>query len=358
MSLHLDVISAGSIVSKPDFPEAVLGREATLATIKEVLRVETRALLNLHRMVAEQQDALEEACSLIRHRCTEGGAGRLILTGIGKAGKIADKLAATFASTGTPSFFLHPAEARHGDLGMIGPSDVVLALSNSGASEELVFLIPAIRRIGATLISMVGRTNSTLALQSDLFLSIGEMAEACPLGLAPSASTTALLALGDALALTIQRQRRFTPSQYARFHPGGALGRKLMTCGEVMRIGERVPTVSQHASLMDCLKTITRVRAGCVILIDDAGQAAALFTDGDLRRLLTETDTAVSMLQPVLPHANRDFIAVASDDLVSAALHLCSEKRINEVPVLDGARRVLGLIDLQDLADRGFDTFR
>jgi arabinose-5-phosphate isomerase len=327
----------------------------TLASIRDVLAAEARAVSALSELAVGQAGALELACRLIRERCGDGRPGRLVATGVGKAGLIARKVAATFASTGTPSLFLHPAEARHGDLGMVQPADVVLAFSNSGASEELVALLPSLTHIGAPLVAVVGDTDSPLARHATAALSIGRIAEACPLGLAPSASTTAMLALGDALALTVQRQRSFTPEQYARFHPGGALGRKLMTCAEAMRAGERVPAVPPSTPVVDCLRAITSARAGSVVLVDARRTLLGIFTDGDLRRVLTRGDDPATVLKaPVERFATMPCKHVRGGELLQAALRLCSEKKINELPVTDDAGLLVGLLDVQDLVDRGF----
>lgn len=329
----------------------------TLGAVSNILDAEIAGLQKLRGCLESQAQNIQRICDLIRTRCCEGSSGRLILTGIGKAGKIADKLAATFASTGTPSFFLHPAEARHGDLGMVNPHDLILALSNSGASEEVVFLIPSLRRIGATLIAMVGPLDSPLGRHADYVLTVGHIEEACPLGLAPSASTTALLALGDAIALTVQQQRNFTPAQYARFHPGGALGRKLLTCAEVMRTKNRVPAVSPDTAISECLSVITRARAGLVLVVDAQNKLHGVFTDGDFRRLLLAVkDPAAALRSTVSQHMRSQFVSVLETDLVQHALHLCAEKPCNEIPVLDRAGVLLGHIHLQDLADRGFEA--
>lgn len=327
-----------------------------LASIVSILRTEADAVAALAERAHEQESALTEACDLIQARSGEGLPGRLVVTGVGKAGHIARKLAATFASTGTPAFYLHPAEARHGDLGMVQSHDTVLALSNSGASEEVVAILPSLRHIGAPVIALVGATESPLGRHADVVLSIGSVLEACPLGLAPSTSTTALLALGDALALTVQRRRSFTPQQYARYHPGGALGRKLMTCAEAMRSGERVPAVTVTTSVLDCLRAITSARAGSVVVIDDQRRVLGIFTDGDLRRTLTTADPARILTQDVGLVATMPCQRVRGSELVQVALHRCAAKKINELPVVDDDDRLLGLIDLQDLADRGFQT--
>ncbi len=328
-----------------------------LAHVQEVLRSEGGAVLRLIDELVVQATMVERACDLIRTACGDGAPGRLVVTGIGKAGHIGRKLAATFASTGTPSLFLHPAEARHGDLGMIQASDVVLALSNSGSSEEVVALLPSLRHIGCRLVALVGVADSPLARHADLVLCIGRVVEACPLGLAPSTSTTALLALGDALARTVHRQRHLTPEQYARFHPGGALGRKLMTCREAMRSGERVPAVAADTSVLDCLRAITSARAGSVVIVDGDRRLAGIFTDGDLRRVLTRAaDPAAVLAGPVRAVATMPCRSIRQGELLQSALRLCAEKKINELPVVDDDGRLTGLLDLQDLVDRGFEV--
>jgi arabinose-5-phosphate isomerase len=323
-----------------------------LASVQSVLKSEADALAALPALCESQRPAVEKACELIR-----GCQGRLVVTGIGKAGHIGTKLSATFASTGTPSFVLHPAEARHGDLGMVQEQDVVLALSNSGSSEEVLALLPSFARIGVPVIALVGRTDSPLAVHAAVALSIGRVVEACPLGLAPSTSTTALLALGDALALTVQRMRAFTPEQYARFHPGGALGRKLMTCAEVMRTGERLAAVAPETSLLACMRAIGKARAGSVVLVDADRRLLGICTDGDLRRALSNAADPSALLNgPVRAVATVPCKHVRADELLQSALRLCAAKKINELPVVDGDGRLAGLLDLQDLVDRGFEV--
>ena len=328
-----------------------------LSHVVSVLRTEGAAVLRLAETAASQTDALETACRLIHTRCGDGLPGRLVVTGVGKAGHIAKKLAATFASTGTPSLFLHPAEGRHGDLGMVQHSDVVLALSNSGSSDEIIALLPTLKHIGSPVIALTGRSDSPLGRHADLTISIGAVSEACPLGLAPSTSTTVLLALGDALALTVQHLRAFTPEQYARYHPGGALGRKLMTCAEAMRSGTRVPSVQRGTSVLACLKAITGARSGSVLVVDDQQRLLGIFTDGDFRRALANaTDASVVLHAPVEAHATMPCRSVLGSDLLQTALHLFSDKKINELPVVNSSGVLLGLLDVQDLVDRGFEV--
>lgn len=330
-----------------------------LTYVEAVLRTEGAAILHLAESAHQQRPALEAACRLIHTRCGDGVPGRLVVTGVGKAGHIARKLAATFASTGTPSLFLHPAEGRHGDLGMVQSSDVVLALSNSGSSEEIIAILPALKHIGSPLIALTGKADSPLGRHADITLSIGAVTEACPLGLAPSTSTTVLLALGDALALTVQRLRAFTPEQYARYHPGGALGRKLMTCAEAMRSGARAPAVRPGTPVLTCLKAISSARAGSVLVVDENQRLLGIFTDGDLRRALaTASDAGAVLAAPVETFATIPCRSIRGDELLQSALRLYAEKKINELPVIDGQGTLLGLLDVQDLVDRGFEIGR
>lgn len=336
-------------------PDGAPLADPVLTSVVRVLEAEALALRQLADAAPEQAAALARAVDLVVARCGDGRPGRLVATGVGKAGLIARKVSATFASTGTPSLFLHPAEARHGDLGMVQAGDVVLAFSNSGASDEVVALLPSLTHIGAAVIALVGVAESPLARHATVTLSIGRVAEACPLGLAPSTSTTAMLALGDALALTVLERRRFTPEQYARFHPGGALGRKLMTCAEAMRTGARLPVARPGTPVVDAIRAITTARAGSVVIVGDDGRLQGIFTDGDLRRKLMEAPDAAALLRaPVEAVATIPCRAVRDDELVQTALRLCAEKKINELPVVDGDGRLVGLLDVQDLVDRGF----
>lgn len=325
-----------------------------ISRIRHVLDTEAAALGRVAQSIS-MQDA-SAICRLIHRQC-DGRPGRLAVTGVGKAGLIGHKIAASAASTGTPAFTLHPTEARHGDLGMLTEHDVVLALSNSGSSEELVDLLPAIRRIGPPVVALVGRADSPLARFADHVLAYGNVTEVCPHGLAPSTSTTIMLALGDALVLAVQQLRAFAPEDYARFHPGGALGRRLMTCREAMRQQERLPVIAGECSVLDALQCISRARAGAAVLIDDQAQLLGIFTDGDLRRALAGDISADTVLQqPVHRHATVPCSAIGADELLEKALHLFASRHFNELPVIDDQRHVLGLIDIQDLAHRGFDV--
>ncbi|HRX86638.1 MAG TPA: KpsF/GutQ family sugar-phosphate isomerase [Phycisphaerae bacterium] len=283
-------------------------------------------------------------------------AGRVAVTGMGKAGIVGRKIQATLASTGTPSYALHPAEAIHGDLGMIQPEDLILALSNSGESEELVRLFPVFRKFGCRIMLMTGRPRSRGAHLADVVLDIGDVAEACPLGLAPSASTTAMLALGDALALTVMKLRNVSPEQYAQFHPGGALGRSLMRVHEVMRRETDCPQLAPDDPLdryYDVCASAPR-RAGAAAVVDAAGKLVGFFTDGDLRRLHRAGQPLDIRMSAVMTK-NPKF--ASQDDLVADALHTMQRYRIDELPAVDADHRLVGLIDIQDLVAAGFSTF-
>lgn len=281
--------------------------------------------------------------------------GRVVITGMGKSGIIGRKMAATFASTGTPSFYLHPAEGIHGDLGMVTESDVVIALSNSGETGEVLHILPSLRRIGAKLIAMVGNAESSLAKNSDITLDVGVSQEACPLGLAPTSSTTAALAYGDALALALLSKRKFTASQFAVFHPGGSLGRKLLlTVEDIMHSGADNPVVNGATTVQDALFVITDKGLGAVSVIDDNEIMIGVLTDGDIRRGLSK---GIDFLQrPVTELMTRAPKTITKDKLAAQALHLMesnSPKPITVLPVIDEERRVIGLLHMTDLVRQG-----
>jgi len=275
--------------------------------------------------------------------------GRVVVTGMGKPGFIAQKLSATFSSTGTPSLYLHPAEALHGDLGRLMHGDVVLALSNSGETDEIVRLLPSLRRLGAPIIALTGGPKNSLAAAADIVLEIGPVPEACPLGLAPTASTVALLAMGDALAMAVQHRRGFSPEQFASLHPGGALGRQFLRVREVMRTGARNPTVRSDTSLRDTVGVMTRTegRPGAASVIDAHGKLVGIFTDGDLRRLvqLGEMDFSRSV-SSVMGKSPR---TVSPEELAQAAAELMRATEVDQLPVVDTDGRPVGLLDVQDL---------
>lgn len=279
--------------------------------------------------------------------------GRLVVTGMGKSGAIGRKLAATFCSTGTPSLFLHPAEGIHGDLGMVTGADVVLALSNSGESDEIASILPAIGRIGAKLIAMVGRPESTLGSCADVILDTSVECEACPLGLAPTTSTTAQLALGDALALAVMEARRFTHEDYALFHPGGALGRKLLLrVSDVMRSGSEMAVVDASVTLRDTLFAITRAGAGAACVVDCEGKLLGIITDGDVRRALIADEKALSKVATEVMIANPR--TISPERLATEGLRKMEgpPKQIGEMPVLEDGKPV-GMLMLKDLVAAG-----
>jgi len=275
--------------------------------------------------------------------------GRVVVTGMGKPGFVAQKISATLASTGTQSFFVHPAEAAHGDLGRIARDDVVVALSNSGETEELTRLLPALRKIGARIVAVTKDGNNALARGADLVLEIGDVEEACPMGLAPTASTAVLLAVGDALAMTVLANRAFDKEEYALFHPGGKLGRGLMKVGELMRQGASNPVIAESAPLSAAVAVMTETagRPGAASVVDAAGRLVGIFTDGDLRRLVEHGQTDFS--RPVSGAMGRNPRRVKSELLVTEAAHVMRRARIDQVPVVDDAGRPVGLLDVQDL---------
>ncbi len=280
--------------------------------------------------------------------CILNAPGRVVVTGIGKSGHVGRKLAATLASTGTPAFFVHPAEASHGDLGMITSEDVVIALSNSGEVAELSALIVPLKRVGAKLIAITGNEHSTLARESDVALDARVAEEACPLGLAPTASTAAAMALGDALAMALLEARGFTAEDFARSHPGGSLGRRLVThVRDVMRTGAALPTVGPEASVADALFEITGKGMGMVAIVAADGRLLGLFTDGDLRRALPRlSDFSAAR---VADHMTREPLTIAADVLAVDALTLMESERKNLLLVVDDGGRLVGALNMHDL---------
>jgi len=275
--------------------------------------------------------------------------GRVVVTGMGKAGFVAQKLSATFASTGTPSLYLHPAEALHGDLGRVCADDLVVALSNSGETEEILRLLPAIRRIGAQVVAVTGNAKSALAEAAVAVIDIGDIEEACPMGLAPTASSVALLATGDALAMAVLRERPFAHEQYALLHPAGRLGRKLRKVGEVMRTGDRNPLVSEDVPITQAIGVMTRTpgRPGATSVMDGMGRLSGIFTDGDLRRLVEQGTP--DFAQPVSSVMHRGPITVRPEMLALDAAEILRKREIDQVPVVDERGRPVGLLDVQDL---------
>lgn len=311
---------------------------------REVVRMESEAVTGLLEQIGPE---FEKAVRLIQE-CR----GRLIVTGVGKAGIIGRKISATLASTGTPSYWMHAVEAQHGDMGRVLPDDVVLALSNSGETE-VVQLLPTLKKLGTRLVAMTGRADSTLARYADVTLLIGNVREACPLGLAPSCSTTAMLVLGDALALTLFRLRNWTPEAFAFYHPGGDLGRRLIKVEKVMRTAERNPVAADSVALREALEVMsTQGSPGAVSLVDAEGRLSGFFTDGDLRRLLrTAADPTALLARPVSEFMTRRPKCVRTDDLAGDAFRLMQKHRIDQLPVVDGRNVPVGMIDVQDWLD-------
>ena len=276
--------------------------------------------------------------------------GRVVTAGMGKAGFIAQKVSATLASTGTPSIFLHPAEAIHGDLGRVDAGDLLLAFSKSGETQELLVMLPHVKNVGVPIVAITQDARSTLGRHADLVLELGRIDEAGPHGLAPSASTTAMLALGDALALMVQEGRRFGPEDFARFHPGGDLGRRLMKVRELMRTGDRSPVVRAGATVMQAIEVMTRTpgRPGATSVVDADGRLLGFFTDGDLRRLI-EQGLADPRQRRIDDAMTRNPRAIDPDTFALEALALLHQRAIDQMPVVDGDGRLLGLLDVQDL---------
>jgi len=311
-----------------------------LALARRVLTIEATAVAALaDRLDASFSDAV---------RLILDAHGRVIVTGIGKTGHIGRKLAATLASTGTPAYFVHAAEAAHGDLGMITSEDVVIAVSNSGKSEELLTIVPLVKRQGARLIAMTGDASSPLARQADVHLDAGVAEEACPLNLAPTASTTAALALGDALAVSLLEARGFGEDDFARSHPGGSLGRRLLThVRDVMRQGEQLPIVGQNAAVADALVRMSQGGMGMVIVMDPGQPPAGIFTDGDLRRALARSsDIRTSTLGELMTRSPRH---IGPDALAAEAAQLMESHRISQLLVLDVDGMLLGALNMHDL---------
>jgi len=276
--------------------------------------------------------------------------GRLVVIGMGKSGIIAKKIAATFASTGTPAFFVHAAEAQHGDLGMITRHDAVLALSHSGETDEVVKLLPTIKRMGAPLIAITGKPGSTLGRHADMVLHVNVSQEACPNNLAPTASTTAALALGDALAVVVLEQRGFSPDDFARFHPAGSLGRKLMRVGDLMHKGTDLPMVQFDTLLKDAIVTMSSHRMGIAGVMEE-GRLAGCISDGDLRRIMESGD--LDLTRPVGELMHRSPQTIAADHLASEAVRLMEDKKITAVFVLDEEGKPAGVVHLHDLLRAG-----
>jgi len=308
---------------------------------RRVFEIEAQALT---AVAARLDGDFSAACCLILET-----RGRVVCTGMGKSGHIARKISATLASTGTPAFYVHPGEAAHGDLGMITDADVVLALSYSGESDEVLLLLPVLRRQGNKLITMTGRPNSSLAREADVHLDVSVPAEACPLDLAPTSSTTASLAMGDALAVALLEARGFTADDFARSHPAGALGRRLLLhISDVMHAGADVPRVGADATLSEALVEMSRKRLGMTAIVDDEGRLLGLFTDGDLRRALDDSDVDVRNTR-IADVMTRSPKTIGSDALAVEAAQLMEAHKIGGLLVVDADNRVAGALNIHDL---------
>jgi arabinose-5-phosphate isomerase len=311
-----------------------------VALAREVLNIEAAAVQALAQRL---DDSFQHAVDLVL-ACK----GRVIVSGMGKSGHIARKIAATLASTGTPAYFVHPGEASHGDLGMVVADDVFIALSYSGESGELLTILPIIKRQGAKLISLTGKPQSRLAQASDIHLDVAVAKEACPLELAPTASTTAALAMGDALAMALLDARGFSAEDFARSHPGGSLGRRLLThVRDVMRSGERIPAVSESASLSDAVLEISRKGLGMTAIVDKDNKLLGIYTDGDLRRTLGKNlDINATPITSVMSRNPRSIVAEA---LAAEAVQQMEQYNISQMPVVDADGRLIGALNMHDL---------
>ncbi|MDO8714284.1 MAG: KpsF/GutQ family sugar-phosphate isomerase [Polynucleobacter sp.] len=319
-------------------------RDRTLKLARDTLTIEAAALQTMRdRLEGANADALVLAIDLL-HSCK----GRIVVSGIGKSGHIARKIAATFASTGSPAFFVHPAEASHGDLGMVTRDDVFVALSNSGETDELLTIVPIVKRTGAKLIALTGAPNSSIAKLADAHLDTSVEKEACPLNLAPTTSTTAALAMGDALAVALLDARGFQAEDFQRSHPGGRLGRKqLMHVSEVMRNLDETPKISISASLQEALLEMTAKRMGMVVTLNSANKVAGIFTDGDLRRLLEKSTNLDGLtLEKAITLAPR---TIPPELLAEEAIEMMEKHRINHLVVTDPQGALLGALNLHDL---------
>jgi arabinose-5-phosphate isomerase len=325
-------------------PDTSAQDEQLLTSARRALQIEANAVESLGPRLDK---SFADACRVFLE-CD----GRVVVTGIGKSGHIARKIAATFASTGTPSFFLHPAEASHGDLGMITRADSVLAISNSGETRELVLLLPHLKRLGVPLVTMTGNANSTLSTASTVVLDVSVSEEACPLNLAPTASTTATLAMGDALAVSLLEARGFTEQDFARSHPGGSLGRRLVLHVEdVMRKGKDLPRVHADTLLGEGLLEMSRKGLGMTVIVDDHDQVLGVFTDGDLRRTLDrQLDIHNATMREVMTINPK---TIGPRELAAEGAHIMEQFRITVLPVMDSTGKLVGAFNVHDLLRAG-----
>ena len=315
------------------------------ALAQAVIETEKQAIEALHSRINED---FVQACRYMLE-CE----GRIVVTGMGKSGHIGSKIAATLASTGSPAFFVHPGEASHGDLGMITAKDVVLAMSNSGETDEILTIVPLIKRLNVPLIAMTGNPNSSLGKDADVHLDISVEKEACPLGLAPTSSTTATLVMGDALAVALLETRGFTADDFALSHPGGRLGKRLLLhVKDIMHTSETCPKVPETATLSEALVEITRKKLGMTSIVDKEGKLLGIFTDGDLRRVLDHGEVNIKALK-ISDCMTANCMSITADKLAAEALHIMDSKSINALPVVDEHQQLIGALNMHDLLSAG-----
>ena len=311
---------------------------------KRVLAIEARAV---QALIDRLDDQFDKAVDLLF-----GCKGKVVVSGMGKSGLVGQKIAATMASTGTPAFFLHPAEGIHGDLGMLGRADVVIAISNSGETQEIIQLLPSVERMGIPVVAMTGRMASTLAKHSEVALDVSVSEEACPMGLAPTASTTATLAMGDALAVALLQKRGFRQEDFAQFHPGGTLGRRLLVrVKDLMHSGDELPQVAESVAGPTAMLEMTAKKLGMTTVIDGSGKLAGIITDGDLRRFIQRGGDFVRATAGEL--ASRNPKSIGPDDLAAKAVEIMERHSITTLVVTEGDRKIVGVIHLHDLLKNG-----
>ena len=321
-----------------------MGEKTAQSIAKDVLRLESEAIL---QQLDHIDASFDQAIELIQ-QCD----GRVVVLGVGKSGHIGSKIAASLASTGTPAFFVHPGEASHGDLGMITPKDITLALSNSGETPEILVILPILKRMGVRTIALTGKANSSLAQQSEVTINVSVDKEACPLNLAPTSSTTATLAIGDALTVALLELRGFTSEDFARSHPGGALGRRLLLyVKDIMHKGDAIPIVSENTSFQDALIEMSSKGLGMTAVIDDSGKLSGIFTDGDLRRTLNDqVDIYQSKIVDLM---TKSPVTVNEDLLAAEVVTMIQDNNINGVFVIDNSRKPVGALNTLDLIRAG-----
>ena len=310
-----------------------------------------KVLLNESKAIAKLAGKLDKSFNKIIDMLAKSN-GRIIITGMGKPGFIAQKMSATISSTGTPSLFLHPAEAIHGDLGRVTRDDIIIAFSNSGETEEVIKLIPILKKIGTKLVAITGNVKSTLAKNSNFVIDSSVQNEACPMGLAPTTSTTAMLALADAVSVALLEKKKFKPQDFALYHPGGALGKRLLLqVKDIMRPKSKTPVVKKDAKVKDVLLKITKMRAGSAVITGDKGKILGIFTDGDLRRHFESgEDFSTQKISKIM---TKSPITIKETKLAAEAFEILRDKKIDEIPVIDAKGQLAGILDVQDILKAG-----